>query len=367
MKEAGLLKIHSRFAVCSFKETGMILTIPKNDFLAILGKLSATSRLIAPVMLSNGELLYERIQRIEDVSLQPGIPIMSAKEFFFPSCEELFRFKRMGTGDIDFFPPEDTGELLFLGIRSCDLKGVRYLEKFYKRKFNDTTVTKKIENTIFISMGCLEPGEQCFCVCCDSGPFLADGYDAQLTDLGDRWMVEIATPRAEKLLQTYDDVFTPATGADLNERKDILSRVDTKFTRRSYMAMGVKKISLDLVEEEVWKTFGDRCISCGSCVFVCPTCSCFNVFDRETQGEGARLRTWDACSYAGFTREVSGHNPRARAADRLKRRFFHKLSYQTTKDSGRLGCMGCGRCVVSCPSLADISTFVTTLRSVVTG
>ena len=367
MPGAGLVEDPVRIAVRSRKETGMISTISKNDLTAILRKLAEASRMIAPVMLSNGELLYDRVQCMEDVSLKPGIPIMSAKEFFFPSCEELFRFKRTGTGAIDFSPSEETGESIFLGIRSCDLNGVRYLEKFFKRKFDDTTVTKKIENTIFISLGCLEPGEHCFCACCDSGPFLSDGYDAQLTDLQDRWMVEIATLKAERLLQPYADLFTPATDADLNERKNILSRVDSKFTRRSYMAMGVKKISRDMVEEEIWKMFGDRCIGCGSCVFVCPTCSCFNVLDRETGGQGVRLRTWDACSYAGFTREVSGHNPRPQAADRLKRRFFHKLSYQTTKDIGRLGCVGCGRCIVSCPSLADISTFVTTLRSVRTG
>ncbi|MBN2321320.1 MAG: 4Fe-4S dicluster domain-containing protein [Acidobacteria bacterium] len=342
----------------------MISTILKDDFFTVLRGLAKTSRMIAPVMLSNGELLYDRIQCIEDVSLQPGIPIMSAKEFFFSSCEELFRFKRIGTDAIDFVQPEEAEACVFLGIRSCDLNGVRYLERFYKRKFNDTTVTKKIEKTVFISLGCLDPGEQCFCACCDSGPFLSDGFDAQLTDLDNRWMVEIATARAETLLRPYDNLFTPATDADLNERKNILSCVDSKFTRRSFMAMGVKKVSLGAVEEEVWEAFGDRCISCGSCVFVCPTCSCFNVLDREIGEEGVRLRTWDACSYSGFTREVSGHNPRPRAADRLKRRFFHKLSYQTTKDSGRLGCMGCGRCVVSCPSLADISTFVTTLRSV---
>jgi sulfhydrogenase subunit beta (sulfur reductase) len=346
---------------------GMNTIIAKKDFQTVIRELVGTLPMIAPILLPNGELIYDHVQRIEDVSLKPGIPIMSAKEFFFPCQEELFRFKQTGDGDLEFIPPAEAKETMFLGIRSCDLNGVRYLEQFYRRQFNDITVTKKIERTIFVSVGCTEPEEHCFCVCCDGGPFLADGYDVQLTDLNDRWMVEIATPRAEKLLQPYVGFFIPAGDSDLRERKDILSRVDAKFTRRSYMAMGIKRISLNTVEDEVWQELGDRCIGCGSCAYVCPTCSCFNVYDRKTCEQGVRLRTWDACSYSGFTREVSGHNPRPRAADRLKRRFFHKLSYQTTKNNGRLGCVGCGRCVTSCPSLADMSTFVATLRSVRTG
>jgi sulfhydrogenase subunit beta (sulfur reductase) len=345
----------------------MIFTITKKDFTRVVRGLFEAMPMIAPVTVSNGELIYERVQNTEEITLQPGIPLMSAKEFFLCGRETLFDYKRTETGDIEFFPPEEPEETVFLGIRSCDLKGVRFLEQFFTRQFNDTTVTRKIERTIFFSVGCIEPEADCFCVCCDSGPFLPDGYDAQLTDLDDRWIVETATQKAETLLEPYRDLFLPATDSVFGERKQILDLVDARFARRSYMAMGVKKVSLGTVQEEIWNALGDRCIGCGSCVYVCPTCSCFNVHDRGTPELGARIRTWDACNYSGFTREVSGHNPRHGAADRLKRRFFHKLSHLTMNTNGRLGCMGCGRCVMSCPSLADISTFVTALRGAKAG
>lgn len=341
----------------------MISVITKDAFTQVVRGLCDTMPVIAPITLSNGELIYERIRNAEEITLQPGVPLMSAKEFFFDRRETLFDFKRTDTGGFEFLPAGEPQETLFLGIRSCDLKGVRFLERFYARQFNDTSVTGKIENTIFFSLGCTEPaGEDCFCVCCDGGPILPDGYDVQLTDLGDRWLVETATEKARTLLAPYRDLFSPAAEADLLEKNRILEQVDARFVRRSYMAMGTKRISLGTVPEEVWETLGNRCISCGSCVYVCPTCSCFTVTDRGTPRQGSRVRTWDACNYAGFTREASGHDPRPTAADRLKRRFFHKIGFQPMSTHGRLGCVGCGRCVMACPSLADISTFVTVLR-----
>jgi sulfhydrogenase subunit beta (sulfur reductase) len=105
-------------------------------------------------------------------------------------------------------------------------------------------------------------------------------------------------------------------------------------------------------DQKVWEYFGRKCIVCGGCTFVCPTCTCFNVYDHErAPGSGIRARAWDACLYGGFTREASGHNPRGTQALRLKRRHEHKLLYYNETDiQGSLcGCVGCGRCSDYCP------------------
>jgi ferredoxin len=242
------------------------------------------------------------------------------------------------------------------------MKGVRFLEKFYREPFVDETVIKKIEKTTFISLGCNQPFENCFCVCCDGGPFLTEGPDIQMIDLGDRFLLETFTQKGDKFLSSYKELLKPADEEDMKLKNAIVEEVDSKFEQRSYMSMGIKDMSLDKVPDEVWEFLNNRCLSCGSCTYVCPTCSCFNVYDLKTQKGGKRIRTWDSCNYAGFTREVSGHNPRPDAKERLKRRFFHKLSYQCLRNNGRIGCVGCGRCTISCPSLLGMSAFVTTLR-----
>lgn len=341
----------------------MQVTILKEDLVKIVRGILPGRQLIAPTTLPNGDLLYSHVRSADEVSLDTGrVPIMSAKEFFFSSEEELFGFEIENYKDIKFTAPPEPEERIFLGIRSCDLKGVRFLEQFFRKSYNDTTVTSKIEKTLFISVGCGVPAEQCFCVCCDGGPFLLEGADAQLIDLGNRFFVDFFTRKGEELFAVQKMLLKPATPRDIEEKAAVIGKVDRTFTRRSYMAMGVKNTSLNTVPAEVWEQFDSRCISCGSCAYVCPTCSCFNVFDRRAGKGGTRIRSWDSCSYSGFTREVSGHNPRPTAGDRLKQRFFHKLSYQCLQSNGRLGCVGCGRCAASCPSVTDISSFVTTIR-----
>jgi len=101
-------------------------------------------------------------------------------------------------------------------------------------------------------------------------------------------------------------------------------------------------------DEDFWEGLADRCINCGGCVYVCPTCTCFNVYDLPSPGGYTRYRSWDACVHAGFTRETSGHNPRPTQGSRLARRHEHKLKFDIS-NFGESGCVGCGRCSDTCP------------------
>ncbi|MBU1627598.1 4Fe-4S dicluster domain-containing protein [bacterium] len=342
-----------------------MLTIKKDKIIELVEKLAKERSIIAPELLPNGDLLYSYLNDTFGISLETyKIPVLSAKEFFFSDEEELFSFEYSKDRDIILNPPEYPKEQVFIGIRSCDLKGVRFIEKFFREPFKDETVTKKVENTIFISIGCNQPAKSCFCVCCDGGPFITEGGDIQLVDLGNKYLIDIFTPKGKELITPYSELFEQASDDDFNKKTEVIEAVDKKFTQRSYMSGGVKSISLGKVPEEVLELLNYTCLSCGSCTFVCPTCTCFNVYDRRNTNGGNRIRAWDSCNYSGFTREVSGHNPRHDAKERLQRRFFHKMSYQCLLKNGRIGCVGCGRCVISCPSNLDISSFVTSIREV---
>lgn len=344
------------------------VTFDKENFRRFADHLCADQTVIAPALLPDNSAIYKYVTSADEVTLDaPGVPILSAKEFFFETDEALFTFAKENNSGVVITRPTDPNPRVFLGIRSCDFNGVMFIKQFFAAPFVDETVTKKVDNTVFISLGCSEPAENCFCVCCDGGPFMAAGPDSQLVDLGDRYLCETFTDRGEALLSAYAAYHEPARSEDQRRADEIKSAVDRKFRRRSYMATGVKQMSSNAVPQKIWDRLGNRCISCGSCAFVCPTCTCFNVVDRELGAVGARVRTWDSCSYSGFTREVSGHNPRPAPGDRLKRRFFHKLSYQCLQSNGRIGCVGCGRCVAACPAQVDMSTFVATLRDVTAG
>jgi len=107
-----------------------------------------------------------------------------------------------------------------------------------------------------------------------------------------------------------------------------------------------------------WQDMTAHCLSCGACTYMCPTCYCFTISDEGDGMEGRRMRSWDSCLSPLFTREASGHNPRAAKALRMRNRVLHKFSYYPTVWDGAFSCSGCGRCIVNCPVQLDIRQIV---------
>jgi sulfhydrogenase subunit beta (sulfur reductase) len=102
-----------------------------------------------------------------------------------------------------------------------------------------------------------------------------------------------------------------------------------------------------------WNGIAETCLGCGACTYLCPTCHCFDFYEEATSSGHGKKRVHDACMFASFSREASGHNPRPKPADRMRQRVMHKFSY-THENFGRIFCVGCGRCVRFCPSNIDI-------------
>jgi sulfhydrogenase subunit beta (sulfur reductase) len=103
------------------------------------------------------------------------------------------------------------------------------------------------------------------------------------------------------------------------------------------------------VADAEWRALGLSCLGCTGCTTLCPTCSCFAVVDEGGSARGERVRYWDSCLLEGFQREASGHHPAPHPGDRVRRFWYHKLSDDFVPEFGRYGCVGCGRCDVTCP------------------
>ena len=103
-------------------------------------------------------------------------------------------------------------------------------------------------------------------------------------------------------------------------------------------------------DDPVWDELASKCLCCGSCSMVCPTCSCFNVADRiEEDGTASRVRTWDSCLYRDYAVVAGGHNFRADRGDRVRTRYYHKQE-AFVREFGMPSCVGCGRCIENCPT-----------------
>jgi Fe-S-cluster-containing hydrogenase component 2 len=116
-----------------------------------------------------------------------------------------------------------------------------------------------------------------------------------------------------------------------------------------------------MFEDDFWQQASEKCLGCGACAYLCPTCHCFDISDETVGGAQVRYRTWDTCNFPLFTLEASGFNPRKQKSQRLRQRILHKFSYFPSTH-GMAACVGCGRCVRACPVNLDIRTMLAQIR-----
>ncbi|HIE52651.1 MAG TPA: hypothetical protein EYP85_12920 [Armatimonadetes bacterium] len=315
----------------------------------------------APVAMENGDVLFQKGVAPEEAAPEYVNSIISPVKFAFPQTQVLLRY-RLGKEPM-VEAHFEVGPMVIFGLRSCDVTAFRYLNQFFSRPPVDTPFVEAMQNLLLISLTCQEPGPNCFCVCCHAGPFLEEGYDLQLTDFGDKYLVEIGSEKGEQAVEGHAEFFSPAPDELLSQRQELALEAQQKFTISAHFGTGIRKLTTRRLSEEVWELLAARCVECGGCAYVCPLCTCFDVVDRaETPASGLRERTWDCCQYAGYSLEASGHNPRETKVSRFKRRFYHKLSYFYLEQDGRHGCVGCGRCVQTCFGEVDMPLVVNALR-----
>jgi len=335
----------------------------KGNVPRLLQRLQEDSEIWAPV-LRNGDVLLEAVSDLSQIAHEGDYvnTIIGAKQVLFPREEHMLRFTLDGRVEVE--PVYEKRKRVVFGIRSCDVSGINFAERFFtKGGLSDPYFAWRREHTTLISIACLEPGEFCFCVCCEGGPGLESGFDVQLTDIGEAYLAEVDSSRGRAVVEQNRLLFEEASPQDVRREKELLTEAQQKFARSTFVAYMMRRISRAEVPEGFWQWLSDRCLGCAGCRYVCPTCTCFDVRDVAVDGAGERSRCWDSCSLAGFTRMVSGENPREERADRTRRWFYHKLSYQYSIIDGRHGCVGCGRCVASCLGRADTWSGVNRIRA----
>jgi ferredoxin len=245
--------------------------------------------------------------------------------------------------------------------------GIYHLDRFYLgRDYRDPYYERRRRNLFLVNVVCTDPvrdlGDECFCVCADTGPAARDHFDLQLMDLGDEFLAAAGSPAGEQLFA--EPIFKTGTPAHIERRRAILTDVRGRFkTNTSWFSATVRYITRSEVLEKTWEEIGRRCLECGGCTYVCPACTCFTVSDRETgPGEVERVRIWDSCALSGFTRMAGGFNPRRAVHDRRNRRFFRKLAHYFIQRELSMACMGCGRCTAVCHGDVGMASVVEMMR-----
>lgn len=336
-----------------------VLLLPKKGLAACVRGLLGAYRVYAPVRRDE-ELRFDEVTSPEEVVLDYRNTARSPKGALLPQVECLMRYdKERDRYNQTAAVPFDEAPTVILGLRPCDTRSLLLLDAvFGQGQYTDPYYQARRRNTLVFSLACDRPRRTCFCQAFGSGPYDREGADVFLREAGDAYLVEPLTERGEVALAALD--LQPVDAAHLAQAEQVEAAAQGQFLELEPVA-GIEGLLAGLFDCDVWAKVAEKCLACGTCTFNCPTCHCFNIEDRVFAASGERVRAWDSCQFPIFTLHASGHNPRPDQASRWRQRVMHKFNY-LPENVGRYGCVGCGRCVVSCPVALDIRDVLRRVR-----
>jgi ferredoxin len=278
------------------------------------------------------------------------------KNIFFPHTETMMKYTRTPQGMVFSSEVNEAGQSVLFGVRPCDAHSFVVLDKLFdQEKYKDQYYIAKRQNTTVITLACVKPPyATCFCTSVDGEPVSSEGADILLTDIGDEYLVELVTEKGAKLAGYFGDT---KADAPAEAKKAELAAKAKEAIKSKVPAHEVKPILDKNFDHPFWDTIHAKCLACGTCTYLCPTCHCFDISDEVVGSDGIRLRSWDSCMFPLFTKETSGHNPRPSQKERWRQRTMHKFKYYIDMFN-TIGCVGCGRCVMYCPVNLDIRKVV---------
>jgi ferredoxin len=199
----------------------------------------------------------------------------------------------------------------------------------------------------------------------DGGPGSSDDVDVLMTDLGDGYYVEGVTDKGKSLIEESEGLLKKATGEDSGKKEEVIDLAEDKI-KRSFDVEGVSGKLDDLYENAYWKEIARKCLGCGTCTYLCPTCHCFDIQDEVGGKGGRRIRIWDTCMASEYTLHASGYNPRPGRMNRIRNRVYHKYKYYP-ENFDEIACVGCGRCINECSVNMDIIDIISQIKEGVDG
>ncbi len=276
------------------------------------------------------------------------------KPLVFAPREVLWRASHAADSALEFTSaPPPSQRIAVIGVRACDLAALALQDRhFLGSSAADRHYAARREQLFLVAVHCSDPSDSCFCVSTGDGPQATSGFDLALTELDDGFIVESGSTRGAAVAADLglEDVAAAAHAAAAAQNAAARARQSRRLPSRDL------RVALSAsLEHPRWAEVAGRCLACGNCTSVCPTCFCHASVDTASL-DGAtsvHARVWDSCFSQGHS-YIHGFTVRGDTRARYRQWLTHKLG-SWHEQYGRSGCVGCGRCISWCPAGIDIT------------
>lgn len=283
-------------------------------------------------------------------------PVQGLKAHLYPARQKLWSAEKAGHGFRVVKDPAPQPRYAFIGVRACELSAMLVQNRVFEDgPYADKGYAERRKNSFIILVTCDHAGSACFCASQGTGPDVDAGFDLKFAEILDGgrhvFVAEAGSDKGRELLNKISS--EPASDADKSAAK--AQREAAANGQKRAMVSGVAELLAANLESPHWEDVAKRCMSCGNCTMVCPTCFCTTMEDATdlTGLKAERVRKWDSCFSIDYS-YIHGGSLRTSASARYRQWMTHKLSHWV-KQFGVSGCVGCGRCIIWCPVGIDIT------------
>lgn len=360
-------------------KNSMVVIVERKDFQNLFDVLSKLGYQISGPTLRDNAVIYDNISSVEDLPVgwtdhQEGgryrleqtnkkslfayvVGPHNWKKILYPAEHTFIQVKRNGLKleitSAEKKPPKSA----LIGVRPCELQALVIYDKVLKDgPYPATSYLQRRQDLFIVAVNCVNPGGTCFCASMNTGPKATSGFDLALTEIINNerhyFVVETGSKLGADLLK---EIPNKEAGTEEIQAADKALQKAAARMGRTLDTKGIHDLLYRHFDDPHWGEITKRCLTCGNCTMVCPTCFCVNVEDTTSLDgrQAERLRKWDSCFTVGFS-YIHGGSIRATETSRYRQWMMHKLSYWQNQ-FGTLGCVGCGRCITWCPVGIDIT------------
>ena len=278
--------------------------VRKDSLEKLFDILKQNSKKIYAPFTKNGKTIFRDAESFAEISTEYIQTTQSSKDIAFPRTEKILDYSKNKEGmSVKGIDLKDIPEVILWGVRPCDAVGIGELSSIFNWDYKDEIYNNRLSKVTVFGFSCTKSDEYCFCTSVGGNPGSTAGSDILFTRLGDNgdFLAEIITEKGLQLFHWHQDLFEKS---ETYEKENFLAEVPVKFNHEE-----IKEKLDKFFESKEWIEQSLRCLGCGACAYVCPTCACFDIQDEAHGKKGSRVRCWDSCGFSHFTLHTSGHNP----------------------------------------------------------